>query len=75
MAIIAPVVDGKLEYNYTDNSNKNQINATGSTLGYGRYRPFHYHIRKLTTCLSGKQAGAPYAVKGRFEPCRAWHWC
>lgn len=37
MAIIAPVVDGKLEYNYTDNSNKNQINATGSTLGYDQF--------------------------------------
>lgn len=37
MAIIAPVVDGKLEYNYTDNSNKNQVNATGSTLGYDQF--------------------------------------
>ena len=37
MAIIAPVVDGKLEYNFTDNSNKNQINATGSTLGYDQF--------------------------------------
>lgn len=36
MAIIAPIVDGKLEYNYTDNS-KNQINATGSTLGYDQF--------------------------------------
>lgn len=37
MAIIAPVVDGNLEYNYTDNSNKNQVNATGSTLGYDQF--------------------------------------
>lgn len=37
MAIIAPVVDGKLEYNYTDNSNKNQVNPTGSTLGYDQF--------------------------------------
>ena len=37
MAIIAPVVDGKLDYTYTDNSKKNQINATGSTLGYDQF--------------------------------------
>ena len=37
MAIIAPVEDGKLNYNYTDNSKKNGINPTGSTLGYDQF--------------------------------------
>ena len=37
MAIIAPVENGKLNYNYTDNSNKNGINPTGSTLGYDQF--------------------------------------
>lgn len=37
MAIIAPVKDGKLEYEYTNNSNKNGINPTGSTLGYDQF--------------------------------------
>lgn len=35
--IIASVEDGKLNYNYTDNSNKNGINPTGSTLGYDQF--------------------------------------
>ena len=35
--IIAPVEDGKLNYNYTDNSKKNGINPTGSTLGYDQF--------------------------------------
>ena len=37
MAIIAGVENGKLNYNYTDNSNKNGINPTGSTLGYDQF--------------------------------------
>ena len=37
MPIIAPVEDGKLNYEYTDNSNKNGINPTGSTLGYDQF--------------------------------------
>ena len=37
MAIIAPVKDGKLEYEYTDNSKKNGINPTGSALGYDQF--------------------------------------
>ena len=37
MPIIAPVEDGKLNYKYTDNSNKNGINPTGSTLGYDQF--------------------------------------
>ncbi len=37
MAIIAPVEDGKLNYDYTDNSKKNGINPTGSTLGYDQF--------------------------------------
>lgn len=37
MAIIAPVENGKLNYEYTDNSNKNGINPTGSTLGYDQF--------------------------------------
>ena len=37
MAIIAPVVDGKLDYTYTDNSTKNQVSASGSTLGYDQF--------------------------------------
>lgn len=35
--IIASVEDGKLNYNYTDNSKKNGINPTGSTLGYDQF--------------------------------------
>ena len=35
--IIAPVEDGKLNYNYTDNSKNNGINPTGSTLGYDQF--------------------------------------
>lgn len=35
--IIAPVEDGKLNYDYTDNSKKNGINPTGSTLGYDQF--------------------------------------
>ena len=35
MPIIAPVEDGKLNYDYTDNSKKTQ--ATGSTLGYDQF--------------------------------------
>ena len=35
--IIAPVEDGKLIYEYTDNSKKNGINPTGSTLGYDQF--------------------------------------
>ena len=35
--IIAPVEDGKLNYEYTDNSKKNGINPTGSTLGYDQF--------------------------------------
>ncbi len=37
MAIIAPVEDGKLNYDYTDNSKKNGVNPTGSTLGYDQF--------------------------------------
>lgn len=37
MAIIAPVENGKLNYNYTDNSKQNGINPTGSTLGYDQF--------------------------------------
>jgi flagellar basal-body rod modification protein FlgD len=37
MAIIAPIENGKLNYNYTDNSKKNGINPTGSTLGYDQF--------------------------------------
>jgi len=37
MPIIAPVNNGKLEYEYTDNSDKNGINPTGSTLGYDQF--------------------------------------
>ena len=37
MAITAPVVDGKLNYTYTDNSTKNQVSASGSTLGYDQF--------------------------------------
>ena len=37
MAITAPVVDGVLNYTYTDNSKKNQVNTTGSTLGYDQF--------------------------------------
>ena len=35
--IIASVEDGKLNYNYTDNSKKNGITPTGSTLGYDQF--------------------------------------
>lgn len=35
--IIAPVEDGKLNYDYTDNSKKNGITPTGSTLGYDQF--------------------------------------
>ena len=37
MAIIAGVENGKLNYSYTDNSNQNGINPTGSTLGYDQF--------------------------------------
>uniref|UniRef100_UPI0040560F2D flagellar hook capping FlgD N-terminal domain-containing protein n=1 Tax=Agathobacter sp. TaxID=2021311 RepID=UPI0040560F2D len=37
MTIIAPVVDGELQYTYTDNSKKNQLNPAGSTLGYDQF--------------------------------------
>lgn len=37
MPIIAPVDDGKLNYEYTDNSKKNGITPTGSTLGYDQF--------------------------------------
>jgi len=37
MAIIAPVENGKLNYEYTDNSKKNGINPTGSNLGYDQF--------------------------------------
>lgn len=37
MAIIAPVEDGKLNYNYTNNANKNGLNPTGSKLGYDQF--------------------------------------
>lgn len=37
MAIIASVENGKLNYDYTDNSKKNGINPTGSTLGYDQF--------------------------------------
>lgn len=35
--IIASVEDGKLNYDYTDNSKQNGINPTGSTLGYDQF--------------------------------------
>lgn len=35
--IIASVEDGKLNYNYTDNSKNNGITPTGSTLGYDQF--------------------------------------
>lgn len=35
--IIAPVENGELKYEYTDNSKKNGINPTGSTLGYDQF--------------------------------------
>ncbi len=35
--IIASVENGKLNYDYTDNSKKNGINPTGSTLGYDQF--------------------------------------
>ena len=35
--IIASVENGKLNYEYTDNSKKNGINPTGSTLGYDQF--------------------------------------
>ena len=35
--IIASVNNGKLDYNYTDNSKNNGINPTGSTLGYDQF--------------------------------------
>ena len=35
--IIASVDNGKLNYNYTDNSKQNGINPTGSTLGYDQF--------------------------------------
>ncbi len=35
--IIASVDNGKLNYDYTDNSKKNGINPTGSTLGYDQF--------------------------------------
>lgn len=37
MPIIAGVENGKLIYDYTDNSKKNGINPTGSTLGYDQF--------------------------------------
>ncbi len=37
MAIIAAVENGKLNYEYTDNSNSNGITPTGSTLGYDQF--------------------------------------
>ena len=37
MAILANVQNGELVYNYTDNSKKNQLNPTGSTLGYDQF--------------------------------------
>lgn len=37
MPIIAPVENGKLNYDYTDNSNKNGIIPSGSTLGYDQF--------------------------------------
>ena len=37
MAIIAGVENGKLNYDYTDNSKNNGINPTGSTLGYDQF--------------------------------------
>jgi flagellar basal-body rod modification protein FlgD len=37
MSNIASVIDGKLQYEYTDNSKKNGINPTGSTLGYDQF--------------------------------------
>ncbi len=37
MAIIAGVENGELKYEYTDNSNQNGINPTGSTLGYDQF--------------------------------------
>ena len=37
MAMIAPVENGKVSYNYTDNSKNGKINPTGSTLGYDQF--------------------------------------
>lgn len=37
MPIVAPIVDGELNYDYTDGSKKNGINPTGSTLGYDQF--------------------------------------
>ena len=37
MAIIAPVENGELKYEYTDNSKKTGITPTGSTLGYDQF--------------------------------------
>ena len=37
MPIIAPIEDGQLNYEYTNNSKKNGINPTGSTLGYDQF--------------------------------------
>ena len=37
MAILASVQNGELIYDYTDNSKKNQLNPTGSTLGYDQF--------------------------------------
>ena len=37
MAIIAPVENGKLNYDYTDNSNKLGVTPSGSTLGYDQF--------------------------------------
>ena len=37
MAITAPVVNGNLEYTYTDNSTKNQVSSNGSVLGYDQF--------------------------------------
>ena len=37
MAIIAPVENGKVNYDYTDNSKNGKINPTGSTLGYDQF--------------------------------------
>ena len=37
MAIIAPVQNGELKYEYTDNSKKTGVTPTGSTLGYDQF--------------------------------------
>lgn len=37
MPIIAPVENGKLNYEYTDNSKKTGITPTGSTMGYDQF--------------------------------------